>query len=102
MSDELAGEQQGQHKHGNDKFMASVKLGPKGQIVIPKEVRVMFGVEPGDSMLLLADAQRGIALQRLDHFDAIADEIFGKGNASDRELGFATAVKKARSTEPES
>ena len=36
-------------------FMASVKLGPKGQIVIPKEVREMFGVAPGDTMVLLAD-----------------------------------------------
>ena len=45
------------------KFMATVKVGPKGQIVIPKEVRDMFGVEPGDTMVLLADVKRGIALQ---------------------------------------
>ena len=44
------------------RFMSTVKLGPKGQIVIPKEVRGMFGPEPGDSLLLLADAKRGIAL----------------------------------------
>lgn len=39
--------------------MSTVKLGPKGQIVIPKEVREMFGLEPGDSLLLLADAKPG-------------------------------------------
>ena len=36
------------------KYLASVKLGPKGQIVVPKEVREMFGVRPGDTLLLLA------------------------------------------------
>lgn len=42
------------------RFMSTVKLGPKGQIVIPKEVREMFGLEPGDSLLLLADAKRAL------------------------------------------
>ena len=40
-----------------------VKLGPKSQIVIPKEVRDLFNLAPGDSLLLLADRDRGIALQ---------------------------------------
>ena len=44
-------------------FIATVKIGPKGQIVIPKEARDMFGVEPGDSLILLCDRKRGIALQ---------------------------------------
>lgn len=44
------------------KFMTVVKVGPKGQIVIPVEVREMFGIAPGDSLLLLADRKRGIAL----------------------------------------
>lgn len=29
------------------KYMTTVKVGPKGQIVIPAEVREMFGIEPG-------------------------------------------------------
>ena len=44
-----------------DKFMTTVRIGPKGQIVIPKEVRAMFGLAPGDSLILLADRERGIA-----------------------------------------
>ena len=47
-------------------FMASVKLGPKGQIVVPKEAREMFGIEPGDTLVLLADKKRGIAMQTPD------------------------------------
>ena len=57
------------------KFMASVKVGPKGQIVIPKEVREMFGIEPGDTMLLLADADRGIALEQYNVLSQLVDRI---------------------------
>ena len=39
-----------------------VRIGEKGQIVIPAEVREMFGIEPGDQLLLMADKKRGIAL----------------------------------------
>ena len=39
----------------DDKYMGSVKVGPKGQIVIPKEARDMFEIQPGDTLLLLAD-----------------------------------------------
>ena len=57
------------------KFMATVKVGPKGQIVIPKEVRDMFGVEPGDTMVLLADVKRGIALQNFSVMGDIMEKI---------------------------
>ena len=36
-------------------YMSSVKLGPKGQIVIPKEARTLFGVQPGDTLTLRVD-----------------------------------------------
>ena len=61
------------------KYLASVKLGPKGQIVVPKEVREMFGVRPGDT-LLLADVNRGIALQTYEKADPVFRDVF-----SDRE-----------------
>lgn len=62
-------------------FMGSVKLGPKGQIVIPKEVRDMFGIEPGDTLVILAHPKRGIALERPTVLTKLADAIFD-GHAS--------------------
>lgn len=83
-----------------DKYMGSVKVGAKGQIVIPKEARDMFAINPGDTLLLLADAERGIAIHRLDYFDKMADQIFnGKYKPTESEnneqlTGFAQEVKK--------
>ncbi|GKX28412.1 AbrB family transcriptional regulator [Vallitalea longa] len=66
-----------ENKSPNDgKYMSSVKVGTKGQIVIPKEARDMFNIKPGDTLLLLADVDRGIAINRLDFFDKMADGIF--------------------------
>ncbi len=45
------------------KFLATVQIGQKGQIVIPKEVRDMFGFHSGDTLLLMADKTQGVALQ---------------------------------------
>ena len=44
------------------KFLSMVKVGEKGQIVIPKEAREMFGIAPGDTIVIAADEKRGIAL----------------------------------------
>ena len=57
-------------------FMASVKLGPKGQIVIPKEAREMFGVGPGDTMVLLCDKKKGMALQPADKLNPFMKKVF--------------------------
>jgi len=88
---------------GAGKYMSSVKVGPKGQIVIPKEAREMFGINPGDTLLLLADINRGIAVQRLDYFNKIADEIFLRAEHDPIESKekedwprFAKAIKEAQ------
>ena len=71
-------------KRGDQYFMASVKIGPKGQIVIPKEAREMFGLEPGDTVLLMADKKRGIALQSGGVMKTVVDKIFrGRGEEVD-------------------
>jgi len=64
------------------KFLATVKIGSKGQIVIPKEVRDMFGLKAGDSLVLMADESQGIALQPFSYtetfFRAVQDLKEGK------------------------
>ena len=65
-------------KMPKDKFMSSVKVGEKGQIVIPKDARQIFGVKPGDTLLILGDEETGIIVTKPDVLRAAADEIFGK------------------------
>ncbi|NCB74769.1 MAG: AbrB/MazE/SpoVT family DNA-binding domain-containing protein [Clostridia bacterium] len=61
-------------------YMGTVKVGPKGQIVIPKEIRDMFDIEPGQSLMIMAHPKRGIAIERQSVLVKIADAIFaGKG-----------------------
>ena len=54
--------------NNNERFIVSVKVGPKGQITIPKEAREMFDVKVGDTLMVMGDANRGIALLKADMF----------------------------------
>jgi AbrB family looped-hinge helix DNA binding protein len=61
-------------------FMTTVKVGPKGQVVIPKEIRDMFGIQPGDSLIMMADSGKGIAIHKQSVMEQIAKAIFdGQG-----------------------
>lgn len=81
------------------KHLATVKIGPKGQIVLPKEVRDMFGISPGDSLLLLADTERGIALNTIDYFNKISDAAFARAVPDKGETDFAGAVRSVTGEE---
>ena len=50
-----------------------VKVGDKGQIVIPRDARKIYDIKPGDSLMLLGD-QKGIALLKTEIFQSIIDQ----------------------------
>ncbi|MBR0372856.1 AbrB/MazE/SpoVT family DNA-binding domain-containing protein [Candidatus Saccharibacteria bacterium] len=61
-----------------DKFVGIAKVGEKGQIVIPKEAREMFDIKSGDSIIVLCDKQKGIALLKADVIEDLSDKVFPK------------------------
>ena len=64
------------------KFLSTVKVGEKGQIVIPKGARELFGIQPGDQLLLMADKKRGIALVGMDDLH-VPDSLFRLAKEAD-------------------
>lgn len=62
-----------------DKYIFGVvKVGEKGQIVIPKEAREVFGIEAGDSLLVLGDTTKGIAIVKTQLFDEAVNGVFAE------------------------
>ena len=58
-------------------IFGTVKVGEKGQIVIPKDARELFGIQPGDSLVVLGDEAAGLAIMKSDVFLAqVASAIF--------------------------
>ncbi len=59
-----------------DKFIWTTKITSKGQIVIPKQARDVFGFKDGDTLILLGDKSKGIAIAKYDDYLKFAEEIF--------------------------
>ena len=60
-------------KIDNDRFIVSVKVGPKGRITIPVEARKMFDIKEGDTIMVMGDKERGLALLKTDLFYALME-----------------------------
>ena len=61
---------------GNAKrVFGTAKVGDRGQIVIPKEARSFFGIEPGDTLLILGDAENGLIVSKPEVLDEVAAQI---------------------------
>lgn len=58
------------------KYAWTVKVGEKGQFVIPKEARDIFNIKPGDTLIVLADEKKGIAIPPQDMFAQLSQTIF--------------------------
>ncbi|MBP5720160.1 MAG: AbrB/MazE/SpoVT family DNA-binding domain-containing protein [Bacteroidales bacterium] len=50
-----------------------VKVGDKGQIVIPKDARKLYDIKPGDALIVLGD-QKGMALLKTEIFQNAIDQ----------------------------
>lgn len=59
-----------------NKYIGVCKVGEKGQIVIPKDAREMFGIKPGDTVIILCDKEKGMALVKSDFIEDLTDKLF--------------------------
>lgn len=62
--------------HPEGKYAWTVKIGEKGQFVIPKEARELFGLHPGETILVLGDRERGLAILPKERMDQLTARIF--------------------------
>lgn len=58
------------------KYAWTVKIGAKGQFVIPKEARDLFDINPGDTLILLGDIKKGLAIPPQAQMSRLTDIIF--------------------------
>ena len=58
------------------KYAWTVTVGEKGQIVIPKQAREVFGIKPGDTLVMLGDVKRGLAIPPKEMFDMFSHAVF--------------------------
>lgn len=65
----------------NGKFAWMVKIGEKGQFVIPKEARELFDLQPGYEILVLGDRERGLAILPRKQQQDMIDRMFPKEDA---------------------
>lgn len=59
------------------KYAWTVKVGEKGQLVIPKEARDVFNINPGDTLIILGDIEQGLAIPPKAALTGIINRIFG-------------------------
>ncbi|MGN0720658.1 MAG: AbrB/MazE/SpoVT family DNA-binding domain-containing protein [Anaerovoracaceae bacterium] len=52
-----------------------VTVGERGQIVIPKDAREIFAINPGDKLLVMGDEQQGLAIVKTDALQSFASFI---------------------------
>ena len=69
----------GKHLLGKGKgsrVFGTAKVGDRGQIVIPKEARDFFGIEPGDTLLILGRSETGLIVSKPEVLNDLAKQIF--------------------------
>lgn len=68
----------GKHVLGMKKarhIFGTAKVGERGQIVIPKDARELYGIHPGDTLLILGDEENGMIVTKPDVLSSLAERI---------------------------
>ena len=63
-------------KRNAQRVFGTAKVGDRGQIVIPKEARAFFGIEPGDTLLILGKHETGLIVTKPETLHNLANQIF--------------------------
>ena len=75
----------GKHRLGMPKgkhIFGTARVGDKRQIVIPKQARALFGIQPGDTLLLLGDEESGIVITKPEVVNDLACQVLERVNPS--------------------
>ena len=56
----------------------TAKVGDRGQIVIPKDAREFYGIQPGDTLLILGDKENGMILTKPEVLSTLAERILSQ------------------------
>ena len=62
-------------KTNTRRVLGTAKVGDRGQIVIPKEARELFGIKPGDTLLILGESDVGLIVSRPEDLNDLADKL---------------------------
>ena len=71
-------------KSKQQRVFGTAKVGDRGQIVIPKEARELFGIKPGDTLLILGEAETGPIVSRPEVLNDLANEILSNVKKEDQ------------------
>ena len=70
-------------KQNTQRTFGTAKVGDRGQIVIPKEARELFGIKPGDTLLILGEPDTGLIVSRPEVLNDLADVIISNVKKED-------------------
>ena len=65
------------------RVFGTAKVGDRGQIVIPKEAREMFGIQPGDTLLIVGESETGLIVSRPEALNDLADQLLNNVKKED-------------------
>ena len=77
----------GKHVLGMKKarhIFGTAKVGDRGQIVIPKDARELYGIRPGDTLLILGDEENGMIVTKPEVLSTLAEKILDQIGQEER------------------